>query len=133
LDRKTGDACLDAKPHIFRDALRLPRITGFEVGVHGQFRRSDNLRKMTEYQIARRRVVVVRQSLREGEPGAGGGQRLKSEMAQIAGRAGVPGIRNDETAAFVQLSERGAARREIGLGHMGKELNTTGSASLVFR
>ena len=33
--------------------------------------------------------------------------------AQIAGRAGVPGIRNDKTAAFVEPAECGATRREI--------------------
>ncbi len=57
--------------------------------------------------------VGVRQSARESQAGAGGGQRLETKMAQIAGCADVPGIRDDETPALVQLPERGA--HDLGL------------------
>ena len=53
------------------------------------------------------RDAAVRATQGEGEAGAGGGQGLESEPGQDLGRAGVPGVGDDEWLALVEGLESG--------------------------
>src|SRR5881392_3967745 len=69
---------------------------------------------MLQSHIPRHRPIRVRQPLRKRKTRARRSQRPKSELSQIAGRADIPRIRDDETAAFMQLPENRPPRAEVG-------------------
>jgi len=75
-----------------------------------------------EHGIARDGPFGVRQAEGEGEAGAGGGEGGEAEVLQIAGSTHVPGIRHEETAAFVEFPEGGAASGEGGEFHRGRSI-----------
>src|ERR1039458_4862398 len=64
-------------------------------------------------------TTLFRSPTREGETGACGRERPEAEMTKIARRAWVPGIRDDETSALMQLAEQITARGEVGRDHSG--------------
>src|ERR1035438_6350092 len=94
-------------------------VSRFEVGIHRQLHGGCDLRDVLEHHLSWNGPVRVRQRTREGEPGTCGRERPKAEMTKIARRAGVPGIRDDETSAFMQLAELITARGEVGRDHSG--------------
>ena len=111
-DGQARDARFHAQAHTFGYPLGLMRVSRFKVSVHRQLHSGYDLRDVIEYHRSWKGPVRIRQPLREGETGACGREGPEAEMTKIPRRAGVPGIRNDETSALMQLAELIAARRD---------------------
>src|SRR5262249_3253958 len=106
LDRESSDSGLDAQFHALGHALGRVRKAALEVGVHGNVGGGSDLAEMGEHRRARH--AAVREALREGEARAGRGERLESETLQIARRAHVPGVGDDEASLRVEFWARWA-------------------------
>src|SRR5215831_277157 len=106
LDRQPRDSGIDAQRHAFGHALGCVRKAALEVGVHGNVGGGSDLAEMGEHRRARHGAVGA--ALGESEARAGRGQRLESETLQIARRAHVPGVGDDEASLRVELEERRA-------------------------
>src|SRR5215510_9926699 len=120
LDREPSDSGLDAQFHALGHALGRVRKAALEVGVHGNVGGGGDLAEMGEHRRARH--AAVGETLREGEARAGRGERLESETLQIARRAHVPGVGDDEASLRVELAERCALFG--GRGHGGASLRS---------
>lgn len=117
LDGEAGDSRLHAEANVPRDVLGMMRVAGFEVGVDGEWRGVDQFRYVRERGVERNGPFGVRTPEREGKAGAGGGKGGEAEVLEVESGAGIPGIGNHETAAFVELAKRGAAGGESGKFH----------------
>src|SRR5207247_6568784 len=108
----------DAELHALGHALGFVGKAALEVGVHGNVGGDNDLAKMGEHHRAGHGAVG--EALCESEARAGRGERLESETLQIARRAHVPGVGDDEASLRVELAERCALFG--GRGHGGASL-----------
>src|SRR5207247_11359548 len=84
-----------------------------EIGVHRKIGGGGDFGKVRKHGVAAHRGFVVGQAAREGETGAGSGQRAKAEMAQIPRATDVPRVRDYEAAALVQFAKGRAGSSEV--------------------
>ena len=108
LDRQARHAGADAACDVPGDALGVVRVPGLEIRVHRDARRGGHLFEVPQHPFERN--AGVGQRLREGESGRGGGEGLEAEMLEVDGAAGVPRVRQDEAAFFVQRAKGGDFR-----------------------
>jgi hypothetical protein len=119
LDRQAGharrDAARNAVGHIFGPLS----IAGHEVRAHGDVDCGRDALDVAKAPVATEDdlVAAVGEPLRERKARARRRQRRKSQVLKVAGRAHVPRIGNDETAALVQRSKRRASRSHRWSGH----------------
>ena len=108
LDRGAGEAGLGGEADRLGDAVGRLGVAVLEIAADRQRRRGDEIRGMGERLVAGDRRAVG-QPEGEGEARRGGADRLRPERRQHPGRAGVPGVGEDERVArAVQGAERGA-------------------------
>ena len=104
LDRQARHAGAAAQPHALGHALRRVGVAALEVGVHRHVGRSRQFGDVGQH-VMSRVTPPSRQPARPGKARAGRRQRLEAQGLQIARRADIPGVGNDEAPALVQPPE----------------------------
>ena len=109
LDGKARDPALHREAHALGHARGIGAETVLEVRVERHIDSRRQIAQMREDLGARRRVVGT--APRPGEARARARECLEAETLQIQGAADVPGVRDREAAAFVELAECAALFR----------------------
>src|ERR1700680_1281414 len=77
------------------------RVAVLEISIHRHVGGFHKLTQMREHPVTWNRAIRI--CLRPGESGTGAGQGLEAQRLQKARAADVPGIRNDEAPAAMQV------------------------------
>src|SRR5262249_40196086 len=104
------DAGRHAGRDVRRDAFRRGREAGLEIGVDRQIGGADDSADVGQRGLEPGHTVG--HAVRPREAGARRGERLEAETLQVAGRARVPRVGEDEAARFVETAKRATPLRE---------------------